>query len=90
MSGMTDTPRWLRISSAEGVSGALAPSAMIFARILGGVLLGDRRAGGGGNQDVAIGFEHLVERDVLAAGEALYVAGGLDVLGQPRHVEPSA
>ena len=40
-----------------------------------GVLLGDRRAAGGGNQHVAVGFEHGVERDVFAAGKALHAAG---------------
>ncbi len=36
-----------------------------------GVFVGDGRAAGRGNQHVAVGFEHGVERDVLAAGKVL-------------------
>ena len=57
MSGMMNAPLALRISSAAGVSGAFAPSAISLARNAVGVLLGDGRAAGRRNQArLAIGF----------------------------------
>ena len=59
---MMKAPRSLRISSAGGVSGALAPSAIIFARMRPAFFSVMAEPPAAGIKHVAIGFEHGVER----------------------------
>ncbi len=85
---MMNTPRALRISSAGGVNGALAPSAMILARIRARVFLGDDGTGGGGNQHVALGLQHGLARHVLAAGKALNLPSACTCSASADDVQP--
>ena len=56
---MTKTPFSSRILSALAVVGPLAPSQMIFALMLAGVLAGDDVLEGGRDQHVAVDGEQL-------------------------------
>ena len=87
MSGMMKTPLAVRISSAFGVSGALAPSAIIRARMRGAFCFRNHRPGGGRNEHVAIGLNHAFGGNLAAAGKPLDVARLADVLGQAINVE---